>query len=211
MKFQQIFTLLCSIGLMFLFFCGITGCWEKPSSIKNEVKLLVKISTSLGDIVVELDQEKAPITTANFLKYVDEGYYDSLVFHRVIPSFMIQGGGMTQDLKEKSSKYPPIKNEAGNGLTNKTGTIAMARTQIVDSATSQFFINTADNAFLNHKDETPQGFGYAVFGRVVSGIDVVQKIEHVATTSRNMHENVPVDPVLIKSVSRILIESKEEK
>lgn len=164
---------------------------------------MVKIETSLGDITVELDSQKAPVTTENFLKYVDEKYYDSLVFHRVIPGFMVQGGGLTSDMEEKTQKFPAIKNEADNGLLNQKGTIAMARTQVVDSATSQFFINTADNAFLNHRDKTPQGYGYAVFGKVVSGIDVVEKIEKVPTATRGFHENVPVEPVIIKSISRI--------
>lgn len=164
---------------------------------------MVRIETSLGEIVVELDSENAPITVENFLRYVNERYYDSLIFHRVIPGFMIQGGGMTVDLNEKSSKYPPIKNEAGNGLKNEIGTIAMARTQVVDSATAQFFINTVNNHFLNHTDNTPNGFGYAVFGRVIEGMDVVKKIESVSTATRGSHENVPVEPVVIKTIKQM--------
>ncbi len=161
---------------------------------------MVLISTSLGDITVELDEAKAPITVKNFLSYVNDKHYDGTIFHRVIPGFMIQGGGMDKDMKEKSTKAP-IKNEAGNGLKNTVGTLAMARTGVVDSATAQFFINVKDNAFLNHTDETPRGFGYAVFGKVVSGMDVVQKIEKVATANRGPHENVPTEPVIIKSMT----------
>ena len=186
--------------IVFFFpFCVMfnVGC-NKANKLSQGVKPMVKIETSLGDITVELDSQKTPLSTENFLKY-----YDSLVFHRVIPGFMIQGGGMTSDMEEKTQKFPAIKNEADNGLLNQTGTIAMARTQIVNSATSQFFINTADNTFLNHRDETPQGFGYAVFGKVISGMDVVRKIEQVPTTTRSYHENVPVEPVIIKSIRKI--------
>jgi cyclophilin family peptidyl-prolyl cis-trans isomerase len=161
---------------------------------------MVLISTSMGDIKVELDEQKAPVTVKNFLSYVNDKYYDGTIFHRVIPNFMIQGGGMDKDMKEKATKAP-IKNEAGNGLKNTVGTIAMARTGVVDSATAQFFINVKDNAFLDHKDETPAGFGYAVFGKVVDGIDVVHKIEHVATGNKGMHQNVPVEAVVIKSIT----------
>ena len=161
---------------------------------------MVLISTSMGDIKVELNEAKAPMTVKNFLSYVNDKFYDGTIFHRVIPSFMIQGGGMDKDMKEKTTK-PPIKNEAGNGLKNDTGTLAMARTGVVDSATAQFFINVKDNAFLNHRDETPGGFGYAVFGKVVDGMDVVQKIEQVATGSKGPHQNVPNEPVIIKSIT----------
>ncbi len=161
---------------------------------------MVLISTTLGDIKIELDEAKAPITTKNFLAYVNDKHYDGTIFHRVIPGFMIQGGGMDKDMKERSTK-PPIKNEAGNGLKNVVGSIAMARTGVVDSATAQFFINVKDNTFLNHTDETPRGFGYAVFGKVVEGMDIVQKIEKVATGNRGMHENVPTEPVIIKSAT----------
>jgi len=163
---------------------------------------MVLMSTSMGDIKIELDQEKAPVTVTNFLGYVNDKFYDGTIFHRVIPDFMIQGGGMDKDLKEKPTKAP-IKNEAGNGLKNTVGTLAMARTGVVDSATAQFFVNAKDNAFLNHRDETPAGFGYAVFGKVVDGMDVVRKIEHVQTANKGMHQNVPTDPVVIKSVTLI--------
>ena len=162
----------------------------------------VLVKTSQGEITIELDQLQAPISVKNFLDYVDAKFYDGTIFHRVIPGFMIQGGGFTPDMKQKTTKAP-IKNEAGNGLKNLTGTIAMARTGIVDSATSQFFINVADNAQLNHRDESPAGFGYAVFGRVTVGMDVVKKIEAVKTTARPPHQNVPETPVVIESVTRV--------
>ena len=161
---------------------------------------VVLMSTSMGEIKIELDAEKAPITVKNFLDYVEAKHYDGSIFHRVIKGFMIQGGGFDQDMKQRPTKAA-IKNEAGNGLKNVTGTIAMARTNIVDSATAQFFINVVDNANLDHKNETPSGFGYAVFGKVVEGMDVVRKIEQVPTTSRMGHQNVPSEPVIIKSVS----------
>jgi cyclophilin family peptidyl-prolyl cis-trans isomerase len=164
---------------------------------KNPV---VVIATSLGDIDVELYPDKAPVTVKNFLDYVESKQYDGTVFHRVIKDFMIQGGGFTPDMKQKSTKAP-IKNEAGNGLKNQVGTIAMARTSDVDSATAQFFINTKDNVFLDHKSETPQGFGYAVFGKVTGGLDVVRKIEAVSTTNKGMLQDVPAEPVVIKSIT----------
>jgi len=155
---------------------------------------VVVISTSLGDITVELDAQKAPKTVANFLAYVDEGFYNDTVFHRVIKDFMIQGGGMTADGKQKPTK-PPIKNEADNGLKNDVGTIAMARTSAVDSATAQFFINTKNNDFLNHGG---RDFGYAVFGKVTGGMDAVRKIEAAQTRPGD----VPAETVLIKSIKR---------
>jgi cyclophilin family peptidyl-prolyl cis-trans isomerase len=161
---------------------------------------MVLMSTSMGDIKIELYEDKAPETVKNFLSYVNDKFYDGTVFHRVIPNFMIQGGGFDKDLKEKATK-PPIKNEAGNGLKNDAGTVAMARTSVVDSATAQFFINVKDNGFLNHTNDTPGGFGYAVFGKVTDGMDVVHKIENVSTTSKGMNQNVPVDAVIIKSVT----------
>ena len=161
---------------------------------------MVLMSTSLGDVKIELDAEKAPVTVQNFLAYVNDKFYDGTVFHRVIPNFMIQGGGFDAAMQQKPTKAP-IKNEAGNGLKNLTGTLAMARTNVVDSATAQFFINVKDNAFLDHKNETPAGFGYAVFGKVVAGMDVVRKIEQVQTATKGGHENVPVEPVVIKSIT----------
>lgn len=160
---------------------------------------VVLMKTSLGDIKIELFDDQAPITVKNFLSYVNDRFYDGTVFHRVIPNFMIQGGGYDKDLQQKPTK-PPIKNEASNGLKNVKGTVAMARTGVVDSATSQFFINVVDNAFLDHKNTSPQGFGYAVFGKVVEGMDVVLKIAQVPTQRVGMHEAVPKDPVVIESV-----------
>jgi cyclophilin family peptidyl-prolyl cis-trans isomerase len=163
---------------------------------KNPVVIM---STNMGDIRIELDAEKAPVTTKNFLDYVGDGFYDGLIFHRVIPGFMIQCGGFDPQMKQKGTKSP-IKNEATNGLKNKVGSIAMARTNIVDSATAQFFINVKDNDFLNHTGPSPDGFGYAVFARVVEGMDVVHAIEKVKTGNRGLHQDVPVDAVVIKSV-----------
>jgi cyclophilin family peptidyl-prolyl cis-trans isomerase len=160
---------------------------------------MVILSTSLGDIKLELDQQKAPITVENFLGYVRAGYYDGTIFHRVIPGFMIQGGGLSAEMIDKrEGQRPPIKNESTNGLKNDTGTVAMARTSAPDSATSQFFINVKDNAFLN-RESAQDKVGYAVFGRVIEGMEVVHKIEKVKTTSKGPHQNVPVDPVVIKS------------
>jgi len=161
---------------------------------------IVSMSTTMGEIRIELDSAKAPITTRNFLDYVEEGFYDGLIFHRVIPGFMIQGGGFDPQMKQKKTRAP-IKNEAGNGLKNETGSIAMARTNVVDSATAQFFINVKDNDFLNHRNTSAEGFGYAVFGRVVAGLDVVQKIEKVRTGERAGHQDVPVDAVVINSAT----------
>lgn len=157
---------------------------------------MVIMSTSMGDIKIELYRDKAPITVENFLAYVNEKYYDGTIFHRVIPGFMIQGGGFAPEMQEKTTK-PPIKNEADNGLKNDTGTIAMARTSVVDSATSQFFINLTDNDFLNHGN---RDFGYAVFGKVVEEMDVVNKIAGVKTGNHGMHRDVPLEPVVVESI-----------
>jgi cyclophilin family peptidyl-prolyl cis-trans isomerase len=170
------------------------------TSVRAEEKNpVVLMETSMGNVKIELYKDKAPITVNNFLSYVNDKFYDGTVFHRVIPDFMIQGGGFDKGMQEKPTKAP-IKNEAGNGLKNDTGTMAMARTGVVDSATAQFFINVKDNAFLNHRDETPGGFGYAVFGKVLDGMDVVHKIEHAQTTTKGPYQNVPVEPVIIKSI-----------
>jgi cyclophilin family peptidyl-prolyl cis-trans isomerase len=155
----------------------------------------VVLETSAGNISIELDAQKAPKTTENFLKYVDEGFYNGTIFHRVIPDFMIQGGGMTADMGEKKT-HGPIRNESHNGLTNTRGTIAMARTGDPHSATAQFFINHKDNASLDRGD------GYAVFGKVIDGMDVVDKIAAMRTTSKKGHADVPVEPVTIKTASR---------
>ncbi len=157
---------------------------------------MVIMTTSLGDIKVELYPDKAPITVENFLSYVNDGFYNGTIFHRVIPGFMIQGGGFTPNMEQKPTKSP-IKNEADNGLKNEPGTIAMARTSVVDSATSQFFINQVDNQFLNHGS---RDFGYAVFGKVVEGMDVVNKIAQVKTGRVGPFQDVPLEPVVIESV-----------
>jgi cyclophilin family peptidyl-prolyl cis-trans isomerase len=161
---------------------------------------VVVIETSMGDITVELDKAKAPVSVENFLGYVKDGYYTGTIFHRVIKGFMIQGGGLTADMQRKAGTKPPIQNEAANGLKNARGTVSMARTSEIRSATSQFFINTVDNAGLDHKGLTPDGYGYAVFGKVIAGMDVVDKIEGVATGSAAGHQNVPKEPVTIKAV-----------
>lgn len=163
----------------------------------------VRLETSLGDITIELDPAKAPETVANFLAYVDEGFYNGLIFHRVIPNFMVQGGGMNQDLIEKKKQRDPIKNEAANGLKNLTGTVAMARTAMPHSATAQFFINVADNAFLDHTAPEGQGWGYAVFGKVTEGMETVEKIVALPTGRRGMHSDVPRQAVVIKSAQRL--------
>ena len=161
---------------------------------------MVKLSTNFGDITLELNAEKAPITVANFLQYVESGYYDGVIFHRVIDGFMLQGGGFDANMKQKASKEE-IKNEADNGLGNDKYTVAMARTSIPDSASSQFFINVGDNDFLNHTAPTSSGWGYCVFGKVVEGMDVVDKIRAVKTTSKAGHRDVPVDAVIIEKAS----------
>ena len=161
----------------------------------------VVIETSKGTMEAELWEDKAPKTVANFLRYVDEKFYDGTVFHRVIPGFMIQGGGFTPDMEQKKT-HEPVVNEARNRLPNERGTLAMARTNVVDSATSQFFVNHADNAFLDFKAPTAQGFGYCVFGKLTSGLDVLDAIAKVQTTTVSWYENVPATPVVILSVRR---------
>jgi len=175
----------------------IVGCTQAKGD--NPV---VIIETSEGTIKVELWPDRAPITVRNFLRYADEGFYDGTIFHRVIPGFMIQGGGLTPDMRTKKTREP-IENEAKADLKNERGTIAMARTSEVNSATAQFFINLVNNDFLNHRDNTPQGFGYAVFGKVIDGMDVVDTIAKVKTTTQGPYENVPVRPVRILSVRRV--------
>ena len=160
----------------------------------------VTMETSMGKIELELDDAKAPKTVANFIAYAKAGHYDGTIYHRVIPNFMIQGGGFTKDMSQKKTN-DPIKNEADNGLKNLRGTIAMARTMVVDSATSQFFINLVDNGFLDFRGPHPSTYGYAVFGKVTSGMDVVDKIAAVRTGNHGMHQNVPVEPVEIKKVT----------
>ena len=175
---------------------------KAPTSVKGEKMTKIKIETSQGVIVAELDSGKAPVTVESVLNYVRDGYYDGTVFHRVIDGFMIQGGGFDENMEMKETS-PPIKNEAGNGLKNLKGTLAMARTSVVDSATSQFFINLVDNGFLDHKNETSAGFGYAVFGKVVEGMDVVEKIGKVKTGTFRGFQDVPAEHVVMEKVTVI--------
>ena len=179
-----------------LVFIGITTI----TSAQSNPKVLMK--TSKGDIIIELFPQKAPITVENFLSYVDQGFYDGTIFHRVIKGFMIQGGGYTTELHRKSTQ-PPIKNEASNGLSNKRGTIAMARTMDINSATAQFFINLVDNDFLDHRDNTPEGYGYCVFGKVIQGMEVVDAIAEVKTMTRRGMRNVPRETIEIISITRL--------
>ena len=189
---HQIFRLLAAAGLALLVTAGATA-QDKAAAPR------VLLATSLGDITIQLDAEKAPKTVANFLDYVKSGHYDGTVFHRVIGGFMIQGGGFTPDMVQKPTKAP-IALESRNGLKNERGTVAMARTSVPDSATSQFFINVVDNAMLDQANAR-DGQGYAVFGRVVTGMDVVDRIRAVETTSVGGHQNVPAKPVLIRSAT----------
>jgi len=160
---------------------------------------MIRFETSLGDITIEMFEKEAPVTTANFLKYVDDGYFDGTIFHRVIPGFVIQGGGFAEDMTQKRTQAP-IKNEADNGLENERGTLSMARTSDINSATSQFFVNLKDNGSLNH---SRGNFGYAVFARVTEGMDVVDKIAEVETGRRRGHDDVPVEPVIVRSAKRV--------
>lgn len=187
--------------MSFLSFITVCSFILIASGLAQAGSPVVVMKTSLGEIKIELDEKKAPITVKNFLSYVDDEFYDGTIFHRVIDGFMTQGGGFTTAMSQKSTK-PSIKNEAGNGLKNLRGTITMARTSAIDSATSQFFINVADNDFLNHRDETSDGFGYAVFGRVIAGMDVVDRIKKVPTTTQNGMRDVPSEPVVIESIRR---------
>lgn len=184
------------VGIV-LFLLGVLLC-----TVPAQAGTLVVIDTNYGEIKVELDDQRAPVSVRNFLAYADKSHYNGTIFHRVIKDFMIQGGGMTADLAPKPTDAP-IKNEATNGLKNLRGTIAMARTNVVDSATSQFFINTKDNAFLDHRDTSAQGYGYAVFGKVVAGMEVVDRIGNAPTGMRNRFRDVPVETVTIKSVKRV--------
>jgi peptidyl-prolyl cis-trans isomerase A (cyclophilin A) len=190
-------TIAAGIALLALAACSATEEPPAPEAAAGG-KTMVTMKTSLGDVQIELDADKAPITVENFLAYVDDGFYNGTVFHRVIPNFMVQGGGFDESMSQKPTR-PPIENEAQNGLLNQTGTLAMARTSDPKSATAQFFINLVDNDFLNHGS---RDFGYAVFARVVGGMDVVQQIAGVPTGNRGGHQNVPLDPVSIVSITR---------
>ena len=158
---------------------------------------MVTLKTNYGDITLELFEDKAPNTVANFLSYVQDGFFDNTIFHRVINNFMVQGGGFTEDMQQKETKAP-IENEANNGVANEVGTIAMARTQDPHSATSQFFINVNNNDFLNHTSESANGWGYCAFGKVTEGMDVVEKIKAVKTGNSGYHQDVPLEPVIIE-------------
>jgi cyclophilin family peptidyl-prolyl cis-trans isomerase len=175
---------------------------EKSMNQTSAGNPIVILETTMGTITVELDMENAPNTSQNFLDYVDDGYFVGTTFHRVIPDFMIQGGGITADMQDKPSKRAPIQNEANNGLRNDRGTLAMARTGDPHSATSQFFINHKDNDFLNFSAETMQGWGYAVFGKVTDGMEVVDAIAQVPTGNKGGHQNVPLEPITITAASR---------
>lgn len=187
-----------SIGLCLAGTAGAEDAKESKS-VKAGHNPVVVMETSLGTVKMELFQKEAPISVKNFIDYTNGGYYNSTIFHRVIPNFMIQGGGFTADMKTKPPKAP-IKNEAGNGLKNDRGTLAMARSMMVDSASSQFFINVVNNDYLNHRDNSPQGFGYAVFGKVIEGMDVVDKIAAVKTGMQKGFQDVPETAVVIKSM-----------
>lgn len=195
MRRQRTWTAIVGIlGLVLAIGCeGGGGDGSGSSTGENPA---VVLSTSKGDITVELFPEQAPVTVENFLSYVDGKFYDGTIFHRVVPGFVIQGGGFTADM-EKKEPGEPIKNEASNGLKNLRGTLSMARTSAVDSATSQFFISLKDNEALDHRDETPRGFGYAVFGKVTGGMDVVDAIAGTETTTRGVYRNVPAEPIAI--------------
>ena len=174
--------------------------FAEKTKVENKIKVLLE--TNYGDITLELDKEKAPITVENFLSYADSGFYDGTIFHRVIDNFMVQGGGFTSDMGQKKTNAP-IKNEAKNGLANEVGTVAMARTNIVDSATAQFFINVNNNDFLDHKGDNASGYGYAVFGKVIEGMPIVNRMKAASTTNKNGFQDVPKEPIIIKKVKRL--------
>ncbi len=191
--FKKLFLIISILGVLMAFAITIQANKTNP-------KVIMK--TSMGDITIELYPDKAPITVKNFFSYVDEKFFDGTIFHRVMKRFMIQGGGLTPDFTEKPTK-PTIKNEAANKLKNKRGTIAMARMPEKDSATSQFFINHADNPGLDHRDNTPEGYGYAVFGKVINGMDVVDAIANVTIMTKGGRANVPRETITIISIRRV--------
>ena len=202
MKNYKIKTLVIfSTSLLLLSSCGDRTSNNEIEKIMEKTMTQVTIKTSVGDIQLELNNEKAPITVENFKTIANSGYYEGTVFHRVINGFMVQGGGLTADMNNKSSGTSPIQNEANNGLSNDRGTIAMARTMDPHSATSQFFINHKDNGFLNHTGENSQGWGYAVFGAVTEGMEIVDQIAEVATGSSGGHQDVPIEVITIESVT----------
>jgi peptidyl-prolyl cis-trans isomerase B (cyclophilin B) len=191
------------IQLLSILICGLvfSSSIEASSQSKETAMTSVTINTTIGAIHLELDQEKAPITVANFVALANAGYYEGTIFHRIIPGFMVQGGGLTEDMQNKSSGTDPIQNEANNGLANDRGSIAMARTMDPHSATGQFFVNHKDNDFLNHTAETAQGWGYAVFGKVTDGMDVVDKLAESPTGMVGGYQDAPLEPVTIESVT----------
>ncbi len=205
MAFNPLKTLIMCTLLIFAVSLVATSATAQEKD-KEENPMIV-LETTLGKIEVELYADKAPVTVKNFVWYVENKFYDGLIFHRVIPDFMIQGGGFNLKMVQKEGNAP-IKNEATNGLGNDRGTIAMARTSVINSATSQFFINLKDNAFLNHRDNSQAGYGYAVFGKVTKGLDVVDKIAKVETQSHMGYDDVPVDPVVIE---KAYMAGKEKK
>jgi cyclophilin family peptidyl-prolyl cis-trans isomerase len=191
MSFRMLASVVGMVGIMT---SGAVGASAQDNPV-------VVMETTLGNITIELLADAAPITVENFVQYANDGFFAGTVFHRVIPGFMIQGGGLTANLSEKTTRAP-IRNEADNGVTNARGTISMARTNVVDSATAQFFINTVDNArSLDHRGTSPRDYGYAVFGRVTAGMDVVDAISGVSTTRQGPHQNVPTEPVVINAVT----------
>ena len=191
------------IQLLSILICGLvfSSSIEASSQSKETAMTSVTINTTVGAIHLELDQDKAPITVANFVALANAGYYEGTIFHRIIPGFMVQGGGLTVDMQNKSSGTDPIQNEANNGLANDRGSIAMARTMDPHSATGQFFVNHKDNDFLNHTAETAQGWGYAVFGKVTDGMDVVDKLAESPTGMVGGYQDAPLEPVTIESVT----------
>ncbi|MCP4078442.1 MAG: peptidyl-prolyl cis-trans isomerase [Gammaproteobacteria bacterium] len=196
LSFSVVLTAILSLVL----FTSVKG--EKSMNDETSNNPVVIIETTMGNITVELDAKNAPNSTANFLAYVEDGYFTDTTFHRVIPNFMVQGGGITADMRDKPSKHAPIQNEANNGLKNDRGTLAMARTSDPHSATSQFFINHKDNSFLNHQSETMQGWGYAVFGKVTDGMDIVDDIAAVKTGNKGGHGDVPLETITITGVTK---------
>jgi len=192
-----------SSAIILLMLLSITICFGAETQAVKSSNPSIVIETTMGNITIELYADKAPKTVKNFMGYVMSGYYTNTIFHRIMKNFMIQGGGMTADMRRKPGLWAPIENEATNGLKNEVGTIAMARTSEINSATSQFFINTNNNTSLNHQGESPDKFGYAVFGKVTAGMDVVTKIENVPTGTQGNYQNVPNKVITIKAIRRV--------
>ena len=187
--------------LFMMLFLTSTLSFAKENTM-SDTQTKVKLTTTLGEVIIQLNTEKAPVSAANFLTYVNEGFYNGTIFHRIIPDFMAQGGGFDTGFNQKAV-HAPIKNEADNGLKNTRGTLAMARTNDPNSATAQFFINLKDNAFLNHTGKNASGWGYAVFGEVIEGMDVVDVIAKQKTGPKSGHQDVPVEPIIIEKVTSV--------